>query len=115
MEGMAGHIPSVAPGMTQVIVAGESYVITDDNGKELELKGTDDPKVTEFLHAFDTWHTICTTLGHASDAAVSQYEELMNRWGEMPERIVTGLPSYRAGGIVVPGRPGVELPHRHDH
>ena len=115
MDSVAGHIPSVAPGMTQVIVAGESYVLKDDGGQELELKGADDPLVIEFLHSFDAWQTICTTLGHGSDAAVSQYEDVLTKWRGLPERIVTGMPSYRAGGIVIPGRSGVELPHSHTH
>jgi hypothetical protein len=106
-------VAGVAPGMTQVIVAGESYILKDDNGKELELKGADDPKTIEFLHAFDAWQAITTTLGHSSDAAVSQYEEVLTKWRALPERLVTGMPSYRAGGIMVPGRPGVALDHDH--
>lgn len=112
---MEGHSPGVAPGMTQVIVAGESYVLKDDKGAELELKGADDPQVVEFLHSFDAWQTICTTLGHGSDAAVSQFEDVLTKWQSMPERLVSGMPSYRAGGIMVPGRSGVEVPHAHDH
>jgi hypothetical protein len=44
---------------------------------------------------------------------VSQYEEVLTKWRALPERLVTGMPSYRAGGIMVPGRPGVALDHDH--
>lgn len=107
---MPGHVASLAPGMTQVIVAGETYTLKDDKGEELELKGTDDPWTVEFLAEFDTWQTICKTLGHGSDAATSQYSVLLDKWGNMPDRLFTGMPSIKAGGIVVPGR-SVHLDH----
>lgn len=114
MEGsnLPGHKPGLAPGMSQVIVAGEHYTITDDNGQELELIGKDDPAVIEFLHAFDAWQSICNTLGHGHDSAVAQFTIVLDKWSHLPDRLLTDMPSYRAGGIVIPGRSDV---HLHGH
>lgn len=112
---LPGHNPGLAPGMTQVVVAGETYVLKDNNDEELELVGRDDPKVIDFLEAFDAWQSISNTLGHGHASAVAQFTVVLDKWRDMPDRVLTAMPSYRAGGVLIPGRSDVSLPHRHDH
>lgn len=112
---LPGHNPGLAPGMTQIVVAGDTYVLKDDNGDELELVGRDDPKVVYFLEAFDAWQSICNTLGHGHSSAVAQFTIVLDKWREMPDRVLTAMPSYRAGGVLIPGRSDVTVPSRHDH
>jgi hypothetical protein len=104
-ESLEGHVPTLAPGMSQVIVAGESYTLLDDKGAELELVGRDDPQVVEFLHAFDSYLTMLAALGSV-DATQAQYRTVMELFRNLPDRLVRDFPSVRAGGIVVPGSNG---------
>lgn len=80
---LPGHDKSLAPGMSQVIEAGEYYTLTDDKGKELELVGKLDAKTIAFVRAFDTWYRMSLTghsqqqpLMHAKTLLIATYQEL---------------------------------------
>jgi len=94
---------SVAPGMEMVIVAGELYDIADESGQGLHLKGVESPWVMEFLRAFDAFRSIRNTLGREHEQSVAAWKAVEDSWEQMPLRLVQDMPSYRAGGIIVPG------------
>ena len=100
---LKGHKPGLAPGMSQVVVAGEEYIIKDDKGGELELVGRDDPVVVEFLHAFDSWMRVRNTLSAENDTTKAAWHVVMEKFGMLPARLVQDFPTVKAGGIVVPG------------
>ena len=94
---------SVAPGLEMVITAGELYDISDESGQGLHLKGVESPWVLEFLAAYDAWRNIGRTLGTDHEQSAAAYRAVEDKWVTMPMRLVQDLPSYRVGGIVVPG------------
>lgn len=97
--------PSVlAPGMTQPVVAGETYTIVDDNGEALVLEGRDDPLTVEFASAFDSWLTMKGTAGIANDADMiaAAWSRVMEKFEQLPQRIKDQLPSNRVGQVIVP-------------
>lgn len=106
---LPGHKPDLAPGMTQVVEAGERYVITDNEGKELELVGRDDPLVIEFLHAFDSWFAVRKALGAENETAERAWQVVMEKWQTLPNRLVLDFPTIKAGGISVPGRANLDI------
>jgi hypothetical protein len=94
---------SVAPGMEMVIVAGESYDIADESGQGLALIGQESPWAMEFLRAYDAWESIFRTLGATHEQTLASWKAVEDKWAMMPTRLVKEMPSYRAGGIIVPG------------
>lgn len=94
---------TVAPGTEYVVEAGMLYEITDNNGVALSIKGVESPWVMEFLKAYDAWQSIGRTLGPSHEQTMVSRVAVDEKWDEMPLRLVQDMPSYRAGGIVVPG------------
>ena len=83
---LPGHNPVLAPGMSQVITAGEAYVITDDKGKELELIGKEPVEVIAFCRAFHFWLGLRRSTG---DSEVTQHawHVLMGAYENLPSHI----------------------------
>lgn len=98
----------VAPGMEMVITAGELYDIADETGQGLSLKGVESPWAMEFFRAFDAYLAIRKSLGRDHEQTADSFERVMEAWEQMPLRIVQDMPSYKVGGIIVPGG------HSHD-
>jgi hypothetical protein len=94
---------TAAPGTEYIVVAGELYDIEDDTGKGLSLKGVESPWVLEFLAAYDAFRAIRTSLGRDHEQSVAAFVALEEKWEMMPMRLVRDMPSFRAGGIIVPG------------
>lgn len=103
MDGEQRTIDSVAPGTEYVVVAGELYDILDESGKGLSLKGIESPWVMEFLAAYDAFRNIRRTLGAGHEQTIAVFQGLEDKWDEMPMRLVRDMPSFKVGGIVVPG------------
>lgn len=99
MDELPGHNPHLAPGMTQVIEAGEKYTIRDDGGKELQLEGRDRPWTVEFLSTFDNFMQASATMGTSSPHTVRFMHDLQSMWLSMPEDLKKLLPSGRGLGI----------------
>jgi hypothetical protein len=98
-----GSRNTIAPGTEYVVVAGELYDIEDESGKGLSLKGVESPWVMEFLSAFDAFRSIRNALGREHEQSVAAWQALEEKWEQMPMRLVRDMPSFRAGGIIVPG------------
>lgn len=96
---LPGHAPGLAPGMSQVIEAGERYTITDDHGKELQLEGRDRPWTIEFLTAFDQYMEASAKLGPESPHTLRFGHEMRNTWLTMPDDLKKLMPSGRALGL----------------
>lgn len=89
--------------MEMVITAGEAYDITDDSGQGLALIGKESPWVMEFLSAYDAFRQIHRLLGRDNEQTVAAFKAVEEKWDDMPMRLVREMPSFRAGGLVVPG------------
>lgn len=98
---LPGHVPSVAPGMSQVIVAGEKYALVDDNGQELELEGRDRPWVIEFLTAFDNYMDAAGRLGDENEHVMALAKAVREQWFQMPEDLVRKMPSSVLRGVKI--------------
>jgi hypothetical protein len=96
---MPGHVASVAPGMTQVIVAGESYTLKDDHGAELELVGRDRPWVIEFLTAMDNYMDAAGRLGDSHEHVQPFAKKVRELWLSMPEDLARKMPSISERGV----------------
>ena len=94
---------SVAPGMEMVITAGELYEVEDMSGQNLNLKGIESPWVMDFLRAYDAFRSVRRTLGADHQQSLVAFAAVEDEWAMMPMRLVQDMPSYRAGGIIVPG------------
>lgn len=90
---MDGHIPSLAPGMSQTIVAGEEYVVKDDNGGEVAFIGRDRPWVVEFLTAFRNYMEVSRTLPEGHPILARATSDLRAKWDSMPNDLRLLLPS----------------------
>lgn len=101
MEELPGHVASVAPGMTQVIVAGEKYTLKDDNGAELELEGRDRPWTLEFLEAFDNYMDAAGRLGDEHPHTMAFAKTLRETWFAMPVDLTQRMPSFASRGIKI--------------
>lgn len=104
---LKGHDHSVAPGMTQVIEAGQTYVLKDDNDKELELVGRDRPWVIEFLTAFDNYMDAAGRLGDTHEHVQPFVKALREAWFAMPEDLAKQMPSIRDRGV------RIDISHTH--
>jgi hypothetical protein len=89
----------LAPGMERVVEAGETLVITDQNGQEFAVTGRESQELLAFLNEFDQWFTLVENKvkGPATDAAWFKVKEAYH---SLPARIQRELPSS-IGGIVV--------------
>jgi len=93
---------SLKPGMSYTVDAGAKLIIEDQNGEALEIEGRDDPKVMEFLEAFDVWLTTdrANLTGIVLDAA---YQDMLNKFNTLPGRIQAEMPSIKTSGVIVRG------------
>ena len=107
MEQLPGHVASVAPGMTQVIEAGQKYTLVDDNGAELELEGRDRPWVVEFLQAFDEYMDAAGRLGDDNVHVAPLRNRLAVLWQQMPRDLQEQMPSFKTRGV------RIETTHTH--
>lgn len=89
--------------MDMVIVAGELYEIQDDSGQNLNLKGVESEWAMSFLKAYDSFRAIRKTLGRDHEQTQAAFMAVEEMFDNMPVRLVLDMPSYRAGGIIVPG------------
>ena len=80
LPGLKKHL---APGMSQVIEAGEHYVLTDDNGKELELVGKLDEPTIKFLRAFDNWLALDYRTGPTTDVTKAARAGMVECWNNL--------------------------------
>lgn len=80
---LPGLKKALAPGMSQVIEAGEQYTLTDDNGEQLELVGKLDPNTINFLRAFDIWLALELRLGNAADHTWAARASMIDAWNNL--------------------------------
>lgn len=90
---MKGHVPTLAPGMDQVLEAGEHYTIKDDKGAEMGLTVRDRPWTIDFLIAFRRYMQIGNTLGVGGPSWEAAALDLKRKWEEMPSDLASSLPS----------------------
>ena len=102
-ESTPDKVRTVAPGLEMVIVAGELYDISDESGQGLHLKGVESPWVMQFLEAYDAFRNIRRTLGRDHEQTQASFHAVEDLWDRMPMWLVNEMPSFRAGGLVVPG------------
>lgn len=96
MEGKVGNV--LAPGMTQVIEAGEKWEIEGSDGQSFEVKAVDSADVMDFLKAFDTWLT--TYNAHVTGIVLEAAQaDCIKKFNVLPMRIQQEMPSFAQLGI----------------
>jgi hypothetical protein len=88
---LPGHVKTMAPGMSQVIEAGEAYTLTDDNGKELELVGRIDPLTLAFVRAFDVWYGVKGRVAEDTDVYKAAWMGVITAFNNLPKHVVKEL------------------------
>lgn len=93
----------MAPGMEQVIYAGDTLVMRDNDDNEFAVKAKEGEETMAFLVAFDEWF-IAKEGGRFSpgilDALWHQVRETFNA---LPMSIQRELPSFKQGGVILGG------------
>jgi hypothetical protein len=84
---LPGHSPTLAPGMTQTIYAGEHYTIMDTEGRELELEGRLDEATVRFLKAFDAYMLLKVTAGDFADMTKAGWRGVIAAWDNLPKHV----------------------------
>lgn len=91
----------LAPGMSQVVEAGDKLIITDEKGEELEIEAKDDPTTIAFIESFDSW-LLCKNKGITGVVLDAAYDDMMRKFNDLPSRIQNDLPSVKNLGLVIP-------------
>lgn len=90
----------LAPGMEQIIEAGDTLVIKDETGQEFAVTAREHPATMEFLKAFDQW--FAAKEGNKESAITDAYWfELKARLNNLPMHIQRQFPSFKQGGVVL--------------
>lgn len=100
---LPGHNAKLAPGMSQVLEAGEKYTIKDDKDGEIELDVRDRPWTIEFLSSFDNYMDAARRLGESHIVTMQFAFAMRDKWLTMPEDLRRLMPSARGVGVRVPG------------
>lgn len=98
-----GHL---APGMTRVVAADETLVITDDAGQEFAIEGREADTTMGFLKAFDEWfHAKAQGIGGV--ALDGLFQIVTDKFNALPMRVQRQLPSFAQGGVLLKEHPHV--------
>jgi len=88
---LPGHVKTMAPGMSQVIEAGERYTLIDDKGAELELVGKLDKQTLAFIRAFDMWFALHLRLGTDAEPVKAAWAGLQKAFNDLPKHVTEEL------------------------
>lgn len=102
---MAAEEPkkSLAPELEEVVQAGDTLIIRDNNNKEFAITGRDSDEVIDFFKAFDEWLSAQQTGTLAPELIAQLWKIVIGKFRALPDRIQWQLPSYKNMGLTVPG------------
>jgi hypothetical protein len=101
MDRMNNFEPGVIqPGMEQLIEAGDTLEVMDENGRVFAVTAVEGTAVVDFCKAFDNWLTMhkSNVQGPVMEMA---YKAMLDRFGKLPLRVQRELPSWKTLGIGV--------------
>ncbi len=106
MSEMQQRYSDMAPGMDQVVQAGDTLVMRDNDGNEFSISGRLDDATLAFLKAFDEWfHANRAPARLHQDILAAMHARMVTAFNDLPMWLQQELPSFRAGGIVLRDRP----------
>jgi hypothetical protein len=90
----------IQPGMEQLIEAGDTLEITDDQGQKFAVTAIEGTAVMDFCKAFDVWHSMqrAKIQGPVVETA---FNNLLNAFSRLPLRVQRELPSWKTLGMNV--------------
>lgn len=109
MEGKPGRTYSdMAPGVEQVVYAGDTLVMRDNDGNEFAIQSKEHPDTLDFIKAFDAWLMVKQSGDGAPNNVVldALWASVQLAYNNLPMQIQTQLPSFARAGVPLAG---------HDH
>lgn len=106
MEGVERRYSDMAPGLEQVVFAGDTLVMRDNDGNEFAVKAKEAEETMAFLKSFDEWFTAKESARFSQGILDALWHDVRQRFNALPMSIQRELPSFKNGGIIVRG---------HDH
>lgn len=93
-------VRTLAPGMEEVIQAGDTLEITDANGQKIAVTAREADNTMAFLKAFDEWLMAKERVpaGHVLDA---MWLGVKTTFNNLPMKVQLQLPSLKGGGVIV--------------
>lgn len=105
-EGGTNRYSDMSPGLEQVVYAGDTLTMRDNDGNEFAVTGRESDEVIEFLKAFDEWFT--AKEAHFSAGILDAlFHTVRTKFNNLPLRLQRELPSFAKGGVLLRGHPHV--------
>lgn len=100
------EVRTLLPGMSDVVKAGDTLVITATDGGEISIKGEESDEVMMLLKSLDDY--IVARNANINEGIVkAMWSEVMRTFHNLPNELLRQLPSSTRAGITVPA------PHNH--
>lgn len=93
----------MAPGLEQVIEAGDTLVLRDNDQNEFAVSARERDETMAFLKAFDEWFTAKQAARFSPAILDALFAEVTRTFNELPMAIQRELPSFKTGGVIVRG------------
>ncbi len=106
MSEIPRHYSDMAPGMEQVVYAGDALVLRDNDGNEFSVIAREGEQTMEFIKAFDQWFTASNKLTLRQDIVEMLWLQVKAAFNALPMTIQRELPSFKEGGILLPHQHG---------
>jgi hypothetical protein len=103
MEGSQPRYSDMAPGLEQVIEAGDTLVLRDNDQHEFAVTARECTETMDFLKAFDEWFTAKQRGGFSMGILDALWNNVSITFNALPMRIQRDLPSFKAGGVLLKG------------
>jgi hypothetical protein len=95
----------MAPGLEQVVYAGDTLVMKDNDGNEFAVSAKEGQATMDFLKAFDEWFMARERGGFSEGILLALWSEVKRTFNDLPMSIQRELPSIKHAGVVVPSYP----------
>lgn len=89
---------SLAPGMEEIVRAGDSLIIRDSDGQEVAITARESEETMDFLKAFDEWFHVKEG-GLAPQLEPQLWTAVRSKFNALPMRLQRELPSLKGGLI----------------
>lgn len=93
----------LAPGLEQVIDAGDTLVMRDSDGNEFAVGAREHPDTMEFLKAFDEWFMAKEKGNFSAGVLDALWHNVRAKFNDLPMRVQRELPSMKNAGVLIRG------------
>jgi hypothetical protein len=93
----------MAPGLEQVIEAGDTLVLRDNDENEFAVTAREREETMDFLKAFDEWFVAKNAERFSAGILDALWHEVSRTFNTLPMQIQRELPSFKSGGVIVRG------------